>query len=114
MTGRNNDKPPKSVKVGWATYRIVEWTPPQGMSKRRYGECSNIEKEIRIDVCHGAAQTAHTLLHEILHAVCNIWWREEDDKEERTVEIIANGLSTVWRDNPEVMAWIAHHHKGIA
>ena len=31
---------------------------------------------------------------------------EDEDKQERTINVLANQLTQVWRDNPHVVAWI--------
>ena len=97
---------PKSVKVGWRDYKIVDWEPRAASASKRYGECSHLECEIRIDMTYGTRQAASTLLHEIMHAVCSLWNYEKVNEEEKVVSALGDGLSTVWRDNPTVMEWI--------
>lgn len=108
MTTKNSDLP-ASVKVGWATYRIEKWNPREAVATNRYGETNHLSNTIRVDTSYGTQQAASTLLHEIMHAVCTLWARADQDEEERTVKVMQHGLCTVWRDNPEVMAWIGHH-----
>lgn len=103
-------KLPASVKIGYRVYRIVALSSLQAAAKGRYGECSHLECEIRIDLTPGPREAANTLLHEILHAVWYVQHLTDADNEERTVLTLADGLSCVWVDNPEVMAWIAEHH----
>ena len=109
-----SERLPASVKIGYRVYKIVEWTASQGAAANKYGECSHVMREIRVDLTHGMREGANTLLHEIVHAICSVWYQSENDKEERTVSLISNGLSTVWVDNPDVMEWIARHHRQSA
>ena len=83
------------------------------MSANRYGEVAHTAGIIRIDTTHSAIEVAQTLLHEILHVVCTMWCRAEEDNEERTVSIMSTGLATVWRDNPDVMEWIAQNMRVV-
>jgi len=53
-----------------------------------------------------ASRAAETLLHEIMHGVYWAYGIDDKDDEERVVSTMAAGLQQVWRDNPELMAWI--------
>jgi hypothetical protein len=107
--GARTPPPPKiptKVKIGYRDYRIESWHPHEASGARRYGETNNISQVIRIDFSNQPCQVAETLLHEIFHAVCAVWGLGEKDDEERIVSMFGSGLTTVWRDNPDVMAWI--------
>lgn len=98
---------PSSVRVGFLDYAIEPWSVIHAMDAQRFGECAHQALAIRIDFSHPYRKNAHTLLHEIMHAVCRVYAREDKAEEEKTVEIMSNGLAGVWRDNPAVFAWIA-------
>src|SRR5690348_13836632 len=104
-----SDNLPKSVKVGWRDYAIEEWGQAASVSADRYGECSHAERKFRVALGYGTQQGASTLLHEIMRAIHAVWQIHDDDNEERTVKMLQQGLSTVWRDNPAVMHWIGWH-----
>jgi hypothetical protein len=108
MAKTTSDLPTK-VKVGFADYAIRPFEHLEGQSRERYGECSHARSLINIDVNHGTRKQAKTLLHEIMHAVAAIWDYSDHDKEEDAVQLFSLGIATVWRDNPEVFAWIGHH-----
>lgn len=97
---------PPFVKVGYRRYKIVEWNPSQAVSADRYGECDHTMHEIRLTLMHGWTKAANTLLHEILHAVWAMQALHDKDEEERYVTSFANGLCSVWSDNPDVIRWI--------
>jgi len=45
-----------------------------------------------------------TLVHEIFHAIWDVFHLEEDDTEERIVATLATGWLGVLRDNPELVS----------
>ena len=50
---------------------------------------------------------ANTLIHEILHAIVYQWNMELEEKdEERLVNGLANGLTTIFVDNPKLMDFL--------
>lgn len=102
---------PTKLKAGWLDYDILVWESVRAAQDRRYGETRHLTHEIMIDLSFGGRQAASTLLHEIFHVVFTIWNIRDEDAEEQTVSSMADGLSTIWRDNPEVFAWIAEQLK---
>lgn len=96
---------PKKVKVGPHIYKIEEWETKAAVSSEKMGECSHIEHIIRVTTAY-PSHTANTLLHEIMHACCEIWNVESDDNEERHVTALTNALQSVWKENPEVIAFL--------
>lgn len=97
---------PAIIKVADAVYEIVVWNSNSAMSARRYGECSASQKIIKVDAAYGEYQFASTLLHEILHAICAEYHREDLDTEERTVGFIETGIMQVMLDNPVFAAFM--------
>lgn len=97
---------PTQVKVGWRTYKILAWAHDEAHSAGYVGQTRHTIGDIRVDFTMAAQTLGATLLHEILHAISCVWTIEDSDKEERRIQLLENGLATVWRDNPEVMAWI--------
>lgn len=97
---------PKVVKVGAFDFSIEDWHPRTAANKGRYGECEFLNFVIRIDQSHRRCKVADTLIHEILHAIFWVWGIEDGDKEERLVNTLSTAICTVWRDNPDVIAWI--------
>lgn len=100
---------PKTVKIGWRDFRIEVFPNAEARDRRLMGETAMQQGLIRIDLQFDDRQVAATLLHEILHAMFNCWQMAKEDDEERIVTTIESGLSTIWRDNPEVFAWIGQH-----
>lgn len=98
---------PSSVKIGYRTFKIEQWDPIDAIGANRYGEVCPTSLKIKIATHYGQVEAANTLQHEILHAIWCTWPIHETDDEERLVSTIANALSTVWLDNPSVLAWIS-------
>lgn len=107
-------KLPSKVKIGYREYQIVDWEFLDASAHGRMGEIAHISRRIKIATCHGPVQAAETLLHEIIHGVFYVWCAADQDDEERTTSLLANGLATVWRDNPDVLAWIDEAMSGDA
>ncbi len=98
---------PSQVKVGGFTHTIEDWDPREAESRDHFGECQRNRKLIRVDCSYGDRQSAKTLLHEILHVIYSEWSIKDSDDEEAVVDSMSNGLHAVYRDNPELMRWIA-------
>lgn len=100
--------PPGTVKVGYVDYEVSAWDSKEAHIANRYGETDRLKRKIRIDTEHSPHQIGETLLHEILHCIFEMWDlpHMSRDEEEKIVRRLSNGLATVWRDNPDVFAWI--------
>lgn len=98
---------PESVKVGAFAYEIIAWDAKEAADTKHYGEASQRQQRIRIDISFGRRRAASTLLHEILHCIWMAWSMHEGDPEERVMDTLESGLAAVYCDNPEVMRWIA-------
>jgi hypothetical protein len=97
---------PKSIRVGYSDFAVCEMSPLAATGKDVFGECDLTMAEIRIRADIGPQKMANTLLHETLHAAYYIGDLGRDDKQERIVTVLANVMSQVWRDNPELVAFI--------
>jgi hypothetical protein len=95
---------PTSVKVGHLDYKIIVAVLPDN----DYGNCDSHTQVITLTPNQTPQSAADTLLHEILHAIYNdsgLFSIKRPD-EEITVRLIATWLKGVFRDNPEVTAFI--------
>lgn len=98
-------KLPSKIRVAAFDINIEDWQPHSANSKQRYGEFSSVENVMRIDTSY-PHNTLGTFLHEINHA---IWWAyalEDGDTEERIAEVMSTAWIQIYRDNPEVLAFI--------
>lgn len=93
-------KPPKKVAVSYQNLNVS------------YGKCKELGyyeaalSNIKLQEGQKWDEEANTLLHELLHA---IWWcynlGVNDDKEEKVVGTLANGLSDMFQRNPELVKY---------
>lgn len=98
-------KPPKSIRVG----------PFDIKTKQLEGEardsCLGTFSETTLsismrDVFETDQQEAETYLHELLHAIYNIYGIREKDSQERIVTQMSIGMASVIRDNPDLVGWL--------
>ena len=99
---------PKSVRVGYRDYAVNEYDARMAEAERQWGWHSSGLHEIQVRLSGlRDSEIANTLLHEVLHAAYQVADIKQGDDEERTVTAIANQLTQVWRDNPELIAFIS-------
>lgn len=95
------------VRVFGLDYRIVGMSRSVSESLGALGEIDFDRLEIKI--CEGLAdqKEAETLLHEILHGILDATASQETkDGEEALVNRLASGLTSVIRDNPELIDFL--------
>ncbi len=95
-------KYPKSIKIGYNDYAVVE--VPAGNIPGCDGHIEHNPPQITVadDMLPGRA--ANVLLHEIMHGIYDL-----HSMDEGSVNTFANGLCVVIRDNPGFAAWLAEH-----
>lgn len=90
------NKIPDRVKVGWKDYNVVLTEPRLNSGAELYGQ---IDHDAQIITLRGTSthdQLCATLLHEVLHAVSDMYGL---GLEEKLVEDLTNALYTVYKDN---------------
>jgi hypothetical protein len=96
---------PSSLKIGAFTISILG--QDRDSDAEDYGSFSHRNQAIHLSGQFANEQLrAVTLLHEIHHA---IWWAQNikpRDGEERIVDSLSSGFAQVWRDNPELIAYL--------
>jgi hypothetical protein len=97
---------PKSIRIGYRDFAVEDWDTKHASVAGRLGECDRANAVIRIDTSYGPVQSAETLLHEVLHGCFGIAGIDEADSEERTVTHLSAQLAQVFRDNPELLAYL--------
>ena len=92
----------KKIKIGYSDYKIID-----NDDKKLDGQFIHTKKMITITPSLSSFDRINTLLHETLHGVWLHWGIEETVKsknaEEAIIASIANGLTTVIKDNPEFL-----------
>ena len=98
------DKPPASVVVGPYRYRIVvddARIPPD-----LYGQCDKGKHVVALHPDQSAVRLRSTLMHELLHALCDLTGVDDDKAEERIVTVLAPALLALLRENPRLLEWL--------
>ena len=92
----------KKIKIGYSDYKIID-----NDDKKLDGQFIHADKTITITPSLSSFDRLNTLLQETLHGVWLHWGIEETIKsknaEEAIIASIANGLTTIIRDNPEIL-----------
>ena len=96
---------PKRVKVGPYTYQVV--TPTDTLDDLgRYGDVRHRKCEIRVDATQIIPLVRTTLLHEVLHAITDVFLPTEDQLSDKHVHALVYALLLFAADNPEAMSYI--------
>jgi len=78
---------PDKIKIGYREYKLEEWKQTVASANEAQGQFY-----------------ANTLIHECLHAIIYQWNMDLEEKvEESVVNGLANGLTTIFVDNPKLM-----------
>ena len=106
---KSNYPIPDHIKIGYVNYHFDFWPDTFATTEDAQGEFFATSAKIGLKT--SALETVHgtnTLLHEILHAIFYQYGLCEDvgDKEEKIVNTTANGLSSVFVDNPWLIDYI--------
>ena len=95
---------PDKIKIGYRDYKLEEWKQTVASANEAQGQFFAKEGIIGYTAEEKGVSHANTLLHECLNAIIYQWNMELDDKvEELVVNGLANGLTTIFVDNPKLM-----------
>lgn len=103
---------PKTVKVGWKIFAVEIWPETDARDHNRLGEINHTKQIIKISDMVPEPQQAEILLHEILHAIDNMFCPDFEElarhKEpsETVVGQFTHGLCTVIADNPDLRKYL--------
>ena len=87
---------PNKVKVGWKTYDVILADPTLNGGDELYGQIDYDRCTITLRAAASPDQQRATLVHELLHAVSNMYGLNLDEK---LVTDLANALYCVYKDN---------------
>ena len=100
-------KIPDVIKVGYRNYKLEEWKQTVATANEAHGQFFAKEGIIGYATDEKGVSHANTLLHECLHAIVYQWNIDLGEKEEETlVNGLANGLTTIFVDNPKLMDYL--------
>lgn len=90
---------PESVQVGPVAYRVERATLP----RNEFGQCNPFLLRVQVREDLPPAQARSVLLHELLHAVSDVFVA---GLKERQVRALEAGLACLLRDNPRLVAYL--------
>ena len=93
-----------TVKIGYRSFSIEPF--PNGFCDKLDGQTDFENLTVRLNAGSLPPVKSCTLLHEILHVIWDDASLKDEDGEERVITALANGLSQVIRDNPDVIKFI--------
>ena len=97
-------QPPDKIKVGYRDYKLEEWKQTVASANEAQGQFFSKEGVIGYVTTEKGVSHANTILHEILHAIIYQWNMDLEEKvEELVVNGLANGLTTIFVDNPKLL-----------
>ena len=103
----------KNIKIGYRDYKIKNLDSIVSRCNEINGQFLASDGVIALSSTEDNISHANTLIHEILHAIIYQWGVELDDKEEEKIcNTIANGLTTVFVDNPSLLSYLQKNLKG--
>ena len=95
---------PEKIKIGYKNYKLEEWKQTVASANEAQGQFFAKEGIIGYTAEETGVSHANTLLHECMHAIIYQWNMELDEKtEESVVNGLANGLTTIFVDNPKLL-----------
>ncbi len=98
---------PEKIKIGYRDYKLEEWKQTVASANEAQGQFFAKEGVIGYTAEEKGVSHANTLIHEIFHAIIYQWNMELDEKvEELVVNGLANGLTTVFVDNPQLVDYL--------
>ena len=98
---------PDKIKIGYRDYKLEEWKQTVASANDAHGQFFAKEGVIGYTVEEKGVSHANTIIHECLHAIIYQWNMDLEEKvEELVVNGLANGLTTIFVDNPKLMDYL--------
>lgn len=98
--------PPSPIKVGHLQIDVVPLTEEEADKHDIDGDADTHRQSLRLRETLKPALMVETALHEIMHVCYDVWKINARWGEERTVDSLASGLTTVFKDNPKFVEWM--------
>jgi Zn-dependent peptidase ImmA (M78 family) len=108
MAKKKDVVPFSNIKVLYADYEVVPLDEKQANLREIFGQFHAKEQVIEYDSSLQNDEIVNTILHEVAHGICHtmgIKFNNNED-EEHFVNTFTAGLVTVFKDNPNFLAWI--------
>lgn len=92
----------KTIKIGFKNYVIEK---PYEISETKgdyYGTVDYDASIIKIADRFDTHQKNSTFIHELLHCICSRFGLDELNKDEHSIDLLANGIYETILDNPHI------------
>jgi hypothetical protein len=99
-------KPPTTIKVGPFFYEVE--VDDAKVPNSLYGVCDKSEQKISLHTDQSDQRLRLSLLHEVLHALCDLANLDDDPVEERIVTQLSPVLLAVLLENPKLTSFLLH------
>jgi hypothetical protein len=101
---------PRRVKVGHYLYTVQV----KELTSDAWGYCDVGSHIIEIDQSQTADRLLEVVLHEITHAISDVFGVRDKTTEEAAVTAFGKGWAAVLLDNPSVLPWLAQARAAAA
>lgn len=101
-------KTPKRIKIGYSEFKLIPRSSEWGRRNKAFGDCAPDQAKIQFDSSQKRSELVNTIIHETLHGIVYMFDIEfrSTREEEKVIRKMANGLHTVFKDNPSLLQWI--------
>ena len=107
---KRNKHIPNSVKIGYIDYNFDFWPDSFASTEEAQGEFFSQAQKIGLKESTIPSRFGvNTVIHEILHGIVYQYGLDPIDNEEKIVNTLSNGLTTVFVDNPWLINYIKKH-----
>jgi hypothetical protein len=100
----DSDLPPRRIVIGPYEYRVV--VDADRIPADLYGLCDKGKHVISLHPEQSPTRLRSTLVHELLHALCDLTGVDDDKAEERIVTVLAPAVLALLQDNPRLVNWL--------
>lgn len=97
---------PASIRIGFQTFTVKEIRGGEKERSNYQGYSSFGRAYMAVARKPNTVDEANTLLHEVLHMCWSAMDIQDGDPEERTITKLTNSLCQIWRDNPDLLAYL--------
>ena len=98
---------PETIKIGYRNYKLEAWKQTVATANEASGQFFIKEGVLGYNEEAKGVSHANTILHEVMHGIIYQWSMELEEKvEELVVNGLANGLTTVFVDNPQLVDYL--------
>lgn len=98
--------PPSTIRVCGYDIVVKNMSREIADAEGCFGIYTHGKQEIKIDFSVSNERVIDTLIHEINHAIWNIFGLDDEEDEEKSVNTLSLGLMQVFRDNPKLYKYI--------